>query len=497
MTSNTQDTFVKEVDIRQCIDYTIYSDSNQLLHASYDQRLNASLQVLSELCDKDSELTMNLDRPLLDEWIAKIDDKLSLQLDQILHHPDFQSLESSWRSLYYLVSQIDFTNPIKIDLIDISKEALSQDFSESTDVTESGLYQHVYTQEYDTPGGEPISVIIGDYDFSKDANDIDLLKKISNVSAAAHCPFVGCVGTEFFGQETLEQVLQINDLTTYMSGADFLRWKAFRQQPDARYIGLCFPRFLLRLPYDNYSGNRNFVYTEATTQTQARDYLWGRANFALAANMAKSFAQYGWMVNIRGPESGGKVEDLPLHQFNAGRGLETKIPTEGIISEARELSFSNQGFIPLSYYKNSNFACFFSVNSIQEPTLYNTTEATANSRINARLPYILLTTRLAHYLKVLQREAIGSTKTRLQLEREFNVWLQNLVTQMPDPGPDLMAQRPLRAGSVLVSERVDNPGYYQIALNVMPHFQVEGMDITLSLVSTLPSHQQQAAHYQS
>ena len=231
---------------------------------------------------------------------------------------------------------------------------------------------------------------------------------------------------------------------------------------------------------------RSFNYREDTDGENADNYLWGNASFAFAANMAQSFKENGWAVNIRGPESGGKVEALPLHQYDAGKGLQTKIPTEILISETRELEFANLGFIPLSYYKNSDYACFFSANSVQRPAEYTTNEATANSRINSRLPYIFLVSRISHYLKVLQRENIGSSKPRQELENELNEWIQTLVTKMKNPEADLIATHPLQDGKVSVRELPDNPGFYAVDLFVMPHFQIEGVDVRLSLVAQMP-----------
>jgi len=271
-----------------------------------------------------------------------------------------------------------------------------------------------------------------------------------------------------------------------MERAEYIRWNAFRDTEDARYIGLTLPRFLLRLPYGTSNPVRMFRYEEDVFDTTSSKYLWGNASFAFAVNMARSFKKFGWTVNVRGPESGGKVDNLVLHQYDVGRGLQTKIPTETLIPETRELEYANLGFIPLSYYKNSNYACFFSANSVQRPALYSTPDANANSRINARLPYVFLSARLGHYLKVIQRENIGSSKNRLELESQLNEWLQTLVTRMNKPGPELAAMHPLREGKVSVEEILDNPGFYKVNMYAIPHFQIEGVDVKLSLVGQIP-----------
>lgn len=465
-----------------------FSDAGKMADAPKQERVTAGLQVfLQLLADKGRESDVGrIDKEVLDEHIAQVDELISSQLDEVLHHPEFQKVESTWRSLKFLVDRCDFRSNVKVELLDVAKEDLQDDFEDSPDTTQSGLYRHIYVQEYDTPGGEPVSAMISNYEFSSSVKDIALLGEISRVSSACHCPFIGGVGAKFFGKDKVTDLPRINDMSTYMDKAEFIRWNSFRETEDARYVGLTLPRFMLRLPYGEANPVRSFNYTENAIGDDADRYLWGNASFAFAANMADSFKRNGWAVNIRGPESGGKVEGLPLHQYDIGQGLQTKIPTEFIISETRELEYANLGFIPLSYYKNSDYACFFSANSVQRPAEYNTPEATANSRINARLPYIFLVSRISHYLKVLQRENIGSSKPRQQLENELNSWLQTLVTKMKDPDASLIATHPLRDGRVEVNEIPDNPGFYAVNLFVMPHFQIEGVNVRLSLVAQMP-----------
>lgn len=472
--------------INKTLSLVDYSYVNDLAEISFEERFTAALQVLLNMLTENQKID-RVDRVLLDHYIAKIDELLSSQLDQILHHAEFQALESTWRSLQYLVNHTDFSANIKIDLLDINKEILREDFEEVGTSTLSGLYHHVYSQEYDTPGGEPINAMISNYEFLPVAQDIQLLRNISQVAAAAHSPFIGNISEKFFGKSDLNDVVKIEDLPSYLGRAEFIRWNSFRESEDARYIGLCFPRFLLRLPYGIDNPIRDFFYQEDVAAQDHHKFLWGAASFAFAANMVHSFKQHGWTVNIRGPRSGGLVEDLPLHQYDAGRGLQTKIPSEVLISETQELQFSELGFIPLSYYKNSDYACFFSANSAQSPSVYSTAEATANARINARLPYIFLASRIAHYLKVLQRENIGSVRDAKVLENDLNKWLQTLVTTMNDPSDELIAKHPLREGVVQVNAVPDNPGFFKVHMTVKPHFQIEGMDLRLSLVSQLPA----------
>ena len=463
-----------------------FHHSENLAEVPLEQRLTAALQVFLDLASRSDKFD-RIDKTLLDQYIARIDSAISTQLDAVMHHPEFQKVESAWTSLKFLVDRADPKANIRVELLDSSKEDLAEDFEDVPDVTQSGLFNHLYIQEYDTPGGEPMSAVISNFEFDCSAPDISLLTEISRVAAASHCPFLGSAGSKFFGKDAIEEVPKIQDIGSYLEKAEYTRWRSFRESEDSRYVGLVMPRFLLRLPYGESNPVRQFNYQESVAGEDHEKYLWGNATFAFASNMARSFKQYGWTVNIRGPEAGGKLENLPLHHYDVGRGTQAKIPTEILISETKELEFAEEGFIPLSFYKNSDYACFFSANSTQRPAEYTTKEATANSRINSRLPYIFLVSRLAHYLKVLQRENIGASKSRQELENELNDWLQGLVTKMNNPDPELVANYPLQDGYVKVQSIPENPGYYRVDMAVMPHFQIEGVDVRLSLVSQLPA----------
>ncbi|HFO6544450.1 TPA: type VI secretion system contractile sheath large subunit, partial [Escherichia coli] len=376
---------------------------------------------------------------------------------------------------------------VKIELLDLSKDDLRQDFEDAPEIIQSGLYLQTYVAEYDTPGGEPIVALISAWEFDASAQDVALLKNISRVAASAHMPFIGSVGPAFFRKDTMEEVAAIKDIGNHFERAEYIKWNAFRETDDARYIGLVMPRVLGRLPYGpDTVPVRSFNYVEEVKGPDHHKYLWTNASFAFAANMVRSFVTNGWCVQIRGPQAGGAVQDLPIHLYDLGTGNQVKIPSEVMIPETREFEFANLGFIPLSYYKNRDYACFFSANSTQKPALYDTPDATANSRINARLPYIFLLSRIAHYLKIIQRENIGTTKDRRLLELELNNWIRGLVTEMTDPGDELQASHPLRDGKVVVEDIEDNPGFFRVKLYAVPHFQVEGMDVSLSLVSQMP-----------
>ncbi|MDR0278893.1 MAG: type VI secretion system contractile sheath large subunit [Paucimonas sp.] len=468
-------------------DIEVFQHTEALSEVSADERVTAAVNVFLDLIKQSSRKVERLDKSLLDEHIAALDAQISQQLDVVMHHPDFQRVESTWRGVKLLIDQTDFRHNVRIELLDISKDHLVQDFEDAPEIAQSGLYLHTYGQEYDTPGGEPIAAAISNYEFGRGPQDIALLRNISKVAAAAHMPFIGAVGPAFFGKQSMEEVAAIKDIGNYFDRAEYLKWKAFRDSDDARYIGLTLPRVLGRLPYGpDTVPVRSFNYIESVKGPDHDKYLWTSASFAFAANMVKSFIANGWCVQIRGPQSGGAVTDLPIHLYDLGTGNQAKIPSEVMIPETREFEFANLGFIPLSYYKNRDYACFFSANSAQKPALYDTTDATANSRINARLPYIFLLSRIAHYLKLIQRENIGTTKDRSLLEQELNRWIKGLVTEMTDPGDDLQASHPLREGKVVVEDIDDNPGFFRIKLYAVPHFQVEGMDVNLSLVSRMP-----------
>ncbi len=464
-----------------------FQDNSTLADASTDERVTAAVSVFLERLKNSGQKVERLDRNLLDHHIAELDSQISKQLDEVMHHSAFQQVESAWRGLKSLIDRTDFRQNVKIELLDISKDDLRQDFEDSPEIIQSGLYHHTYIEEYDTPGGEPIGAVISNYEFDRSAQDIALLRNISKVSASAHMPFIGSVGPKFFGKENMEEVAAIKDIGNYFDRAEYIKWKAFRDSDDARYIGLTMPRVLGRLPYGpDTVPVRNFNYVEEVKGPDHEKYLWTNATFAFAANMVKSFINNGWCVQIRGPQAGGAVKDLPIHLYDLGTGSQVKIPSEVMIPETREFEFANLGFIPLSYYKNRDYSCFFSANSAQKPALYDTSDATANSRINSRLPYIFLLSRIAHYLKLIQRENIGTTKDRRLLELELNNWVRGLVTEMTDPGDDLQASHPLRDAKVVVEDIEDNPGFFRVKLYAVPHFQVEGMDVALSLVSQMP-----------
>lgn len=432
-----------------------------------------------------------VERRLVDEMIVEVDRKLSLQLDEILHSRDFQRIESAWRSLKYLVDKTDFRENNKIEILNISKEDLIEDFDNAPEITKSGLYKTVYTAEYGQFGGKPFGTIIGNFDFGPGPQDMALLQKIASVSAMAHAPFIAAASPKFFDKDASDflSLPGLKDIKAIMEGPQYIKWRSFRESEDSRYVGLTLPRFLMRLPYSpDTNPVKSFNYEERVSASHEH-YLWGNAAFAFASRLADSFAKYRWCPNIIGPQSGGTVEDLPMHQFEAMGEIQTKIPTEALISERREYELADEGFIALTMRKDSDNAAFFSANSCQKPKIFaNTAEGKAaetNYKLGTQLPYIFIISRLAHYIKVLQREQIGSWKERTDLELELNKWISQYVADMEAPSPAVRSRKPLRQAEVKVEDVEGDPGWYRVSINVRPHFKYMGAYFTLGLVGKL------------
>jgi len=430
-----------------------------------------------------------VDKVIVDQMIAEVDKRLSAQVNEILHHPQVQSLESAWRGLKYMIDKVDFRENIRVELLNCSKEDLLQDFEDSPEIVKSGLYRSVYSNEYGTFGGKPFGLMVANYDFGPGPQDIALLQKVGSVAAMSHTPFIANAGPQFFGTDKFEELPKLKDLQSLFEGPQYARWHAFRESEDARYIGLTLPRFLLRLPYGpNTVPTKSFVFEETTIGNHDA-YLWGAASVAFATRVADSFAKYRWCPNIIGPQAGGAVEGLPLHQYEAMGEIQTKIPTEIQLTERREFELSEQGFIGLVFRKGSNNAAFFSANSAQKPKMFgNSPEGKAaetNYRLGTQLPYMFVITRLSHYIKVLQREQIGTWKERGDLERELNQWLGQYIADMDNPAPGVRSRRPLRSAKITVEEVEGQPGWYRCGVMVRPHFKYMGASFTLSLVGKL------------
>lgn len=430
-----------------------------------------------------------IDAKAVDAMIAEIDRKVSGQLDAIIHSEPFQKMESSWRGLKYLVANTDFRENIKVELLNTTKESLLEDFEDAPEITKSGLYRHAYSSEYGTFGGEPFGCIVGNFDFGPGAQDIALLKSIAAVSTMAHAPFLAAAGPQFFGIDSYQKLGDLKDLKSILEGPQYAKWQGFRESEDARSVGLTCPRFLLRLPYGKSTVPvKSFNYEEDVKGQHGR-YCWGNTAFALASRIHESFAKWRWTPNIIGPQSGGAVKDLPLHQYEAMGQIETKIPTELTITERREYELAEEGFISLSMRKGSDNACFFSANSCQKPKKFGNSkegkDAELNYRLGTQLPYLFIVNRLAHYIKVLQREQIGSWKERADLQRELTTWIEQYVADTDSPSPGVRSAHPLRAAAISVDEVPGEAGWYKVDMKVRPHFKYMGASFTLSLVGKL------------
>ncbi|OOF20864.1 MULTISPECIES: type VI secretion system contractile sheath large subunit [Salinivibrio] len=430
-----------------------------------------------------------VNKSLVDQMLVELDKKISAQMDEILHEDSFQQMESAWRGLKLFVDRTDFRENNKVDILHVTKEELLDDFEFAPETTQSGLYKHVYSSGYGQFGGEPTGAIIGNYAFTPSTPDMKLLQYMGALGAMAHAPFISSVGPEFFGIESFEELPNIKDVKSIFESPKYTKWRALRESEDARYLGLTAPRFLLRVPYDPTENPiKSFVYHENVSQSHEH-YLWGNTAFAFATRLTDSFAKYRWCPNIIGPQSGGAVEDLPVHVYESMGALQSKIPTEVLITDRKEFELAEEGFIALTMRKGSDNAAFFSANSIQKPKVFPNTkegkEAETNYKLGTQLPYMMIINRLAHYIKVLQREQIGSWKERQDLERELNTWLKQYVADQENPPADVRSRRPLRAAKIEVADVEGNPGWYQVSLAVRPHFKYMGANFELSLVGRL------------
>ncbi|HDS1787822.1 type VI secretion system contractile sheath large subunit [Pseudomonas putida] len=424
-----------------------------------------------------------------DQMIAEIDRMLGNQMDAILHQPEFQQLESSWRSLKLLVDRTDFRENIKLEVLHVTKEDLLDDFENAADITCSGIYKHVYTAGYGQFGGEPVAAMVGNYNFGPSSPDIKLLSYMASVGAMSHAPFLAAPAPEFFNLNSFEELPNLKEIKDLFAGPRHAKWRAFRESEDARHVALTGPRFMLRSAYHPQEQPiESFNYNEDIAG-QHDNYLWGNSAFLLASCINDSFARYRWCPNIIGPQSGGAVEDLPVHLYESLGQLQAKIPTEVLISDRKEFELAEEGFIALTMRKDSDNAAFFSANSVQKPKHFPKTpeglQAQTNYKLGTQLPYLFIVNRLAHYIKVLQREQIGSWKERRDLESELNKWIKQYVADQENPSADVRSRRPLRAARIEVSDVAGDPGWYQVSLAVRPHFKYMGANFEISLVGRL------------
>ena len=424
--------------------------------------------------------------------IAAIDKKLSDQMNLILHHEEFQKLEGSWRGLKYLVDNSDPDEMLKIRVLNISKNDLRKTMRryKGTGWDQSPIFKKLYEEEYGQFGGEPYGCLVGDYHFDHTAPDVELLGEMARVAAAAHAPFIAGASPNIMQMNSWQELSNPRDLTKIFSNTEYAAWRGLRESDDSKYVGLTMPRYLSRMPYGATTNPVDeFAFEEDTEGGSHSKYTWSNSAYAMAANINRSFKDYGWCTSIRGVESGGAVTDLPAHTFPTDDGgVDLKCPTEIAISDRREAELAKNGFMPLIHRKNSDLAAFIGAQSLNKPSEYYDPDATANANLAARLPYMFACCRFAHYLKCIVRDKIGSFQERADMERWLNDWIMNYVDGNPETSSqDTKARRPLAAAEVTVEEVEGNPGYYTSKMFLRPHYQLEGLTVSLRLVSKLPS----------
>lgn len=424
--------------------------------------------------------------------IAEIDKKLGEQINQILHQADFQKLEGAWRGLHYLVNNTETDEMLKVRVLNISKKDLHKTLKKFKGAAwdQSPVFKAIYEEEYGKFGGEPYGCLVGDYYFDHSAPDVELLGEMAKISAAAHAPFISGTASTLFQMESWSELANPRDLTKIFDTPEYAAWKSLRESEDAKYLGLAMPRFLSRRPYGSKTNPvEEFDFEEDVTGPDETQYTWANSAYAMAVNINRSFKMYGWCSRIRGIESGGAVGGLPTHTFPTDDGgVEMACPTEIGITDRREAELAKNGFMPLVHKKNTDFAAFIGAQSLHKPAVYDDPDASANANLAARLPYLFATCRFAHYLKCIVRDKVGSFKERDDMKR----WLQDWITQYVDGDPahsseDVKAQKPLAAAEVEVQEIEGNPGYYAAQFFLRPHYQLEGLTVSLRLVSKLPS----------
>lgn len=430
---------------------------------------------------KDTEMMIN-------SRIAQLDRLISTQLNEIMHHQDFQKLEASWRGLAYLVDQTETGEKLRIRVMNITKQELLKDMEKAAEFDQSTLFKKIYEEEFGTFGGASYGCLIGDYEFGNHPQDLSLLEKMSQVAASAHAPFISAASPAIFNLESFTEIGNPRDMTKIFQSVEYAKWKSFRDSEDSRYVGLCLPHTLMRLPYGQATVPvETFDFEENVDGTDHSKYLWGNAAYALGSRITDAFSKYGWTAAVRGVEGGGLVQGLPVHTFKTDEGeVALKCPTEIAITDRREKELADLGFIPLIHCKGTDYAAFFSTQTCNKPKVYDSDAANANARLSAQLQYILAVSRFAHYLKSIMRDKIGSFMTRKNVEDYLNRWISNYVLLDDDAGQEMKARFPLREARVEVAEMPGKPGAYRAVAFLRPHYQLDELTVSLRLVANLP-----------
>ncbi len=422
--------------------------------------------------------------------IAAIDATISKQLNAIMHAPEFQKLEAAWRGLHQLVMNTETGDNMKVRVLNISKKDLLRDFQSSAEFTESALWKKVYEYEFGLYGGDPYGALVGDFEFGRSPQDIELLEQISHVAAAAHAPFISAASPEMFGMDSFTQMPDPRDIAKIFdkSNPENTKWLSLRDSEDARFLALTMPHVLGRLPYGRSTVPVDAFDFEEEMDGSHDNYLWGNAAYAFTQRLTEAFSRHHWCVAIRGPEGGGLVEGLPVHVFKTREGdVGAKCPTEVLIPDTREKELSDLGFIPLIHCKNTDYAAFFGANSVQKPKAYHDPAANANADLSRRIQYLMATSRIAHYLKAICRDKVGSFASRSQVQTFLNGWINNYVLDQDDATQEQKAKYPLREARIEVTEDKAHPGSYRAVALLRPHFQLEELNVSLRLVADLPA----------
>ncbi len=459
--------------------------------ATNEQEKTHARDLIAELVDQVLAGTVTVSKDLvasLDARVAEIDHLISEQLNAVMHHADFQRLEASWRGLKYLTQQSETSTMLKIKVLNTSKKDLVKDFKTSPEFDQSALFKKIYEEEYGTFGGAPYAALIGDFEFSRHPEDFYLLEELSHVAAASHAPLISAASAQLFGLESFTDLGKPRDLAKIFDTVEYAKWKSFRESEDSRYVGLMLPHVLGRLPYGRETVPvEAFNFEEDVDGTDHSKYLWANAAYAFGARLTDAFANFGWLAAIRGVEGGGLVEGLPTHTFKTDDGeIALKCPTEIAITDRNEKLLSDLGFISLVHCKNTDYAAFFSGQSSQKAKSYNTDSANANARLSTQLPYIFAASRIAHYLKAIMRDKIGSFASRQNVQDFLNTWLAQYVLLDDSASQEAKSKYPLREAQVDVVEVPGKPGVYRAAAFLRPHFQLDELTISLRLVAELP-----------
>lgn len=466
----------------------IIKDSNLVRDPSQEAYAKVLLADFVKLVGKGGALPSDC-TALVAKNIGELDKKIEAQLNEIIHNPDFLRLEGSWRGMWYLLTTTDQSARIKVRLLNVTKAELIYDLEKAVEFDQSQLFKKIYEEEYGTFGGSPYSALLGDFEFGRNPQDLDLLVKISQVAASAHAPFISAANPSLFDLNSFSELGFPRDLSRIFENTELSKWQAFRETEDARYVALTVPHILMRLPYGGEQGQMVFGmnFVEDVDGTDNSHFCWGNSAWALAQRILTSATEHGWPAAIRGVEGGGMVEDLPYYTFKTTDGdVALKCPTEVSITDRREKELSDLGFIALCHCKNRDYAAFFGAQTAQKPKLYNLDEANANARLSARLSYILAASRFAHYIKVIMRDKIGSFMSRTEVERFLNDWIAQYVLLTDEASPSVKARYPLREARVDVLDVPGEPGAYRATVFLRPHFQLEELTASIRLVANLP-----------